>query len=415
MHKIFSFVKVYALVILFVIAWWAFAFNEKPSIGKLEVSSPSSDQMPQLSSIPEKLSYVSRERLQQALAGDTALMSQLIIEWDIDAQLMQAAGYNAQRIPQDDFLQSQRIARAVSQGSHQEQQGIIEVYHPKYIIDDAGTRICLERPFQRFLPQTFAAASILLALIQPEEIVALPRRLREQEQLYPKSLTDRISLDIDRYNSEKLFLKHPEIAFIAHYSHPSTIQALANQGVVLYTMKNLLNLSDIIQEIGCMGYIVNRPLEANLLKLFIKAAIIAIDNHLLSITTNLSQAPRILFLNYHQNFMIPTAKTLSGQLLNRLGDLDLSLKYAMDSEKVENWAIPIDKEHLLNLDPDCLIITAQNPPVLEKELCTDSAFQQLSAVRRKRISFIDEAIQSSPSQYIVLAYFDIIQALEGFR
>ncbi len=41
-----------------------------------------------------------------------------------------------------------------------------------------------------------------------------------------EELTNRIPLNIDRYNSEKLYMANPQVAFVAHYSHPSVLQAL---------------------------------------------------------------------------------------------------------------------------------------------------------------------------------------------
>ena len=267
------------------------------------------------------------------------------------------------------------------------------------------------------MPQTYAAASFLLALAPANEIVALPGRLRGQEHLYPRALTDQIPLDIERYNAEKLFRAHPEIAFVAHFSHPATIETLANQGVILYTMKNPASLQDISHELMHIGNIISRPLEAELLSLFIDAAMLALDNRLQILTKEFDAAdikpPRLLFLNYHQNFSIPTKKTLTGQLLKRIGAWDISLPYSEANEQSHEWMMmPIDKERLINLDPECLVIAAENPQAVEREIRQDIALKQLSAVRNNRLYFVDESIHHSPSQYIVLAYYDIIQALK---
>lgn len=408
MHQIFDSFKVYAFVILFVVGWWVLAFHDEHRNNALPIAIQTTKHPDPLTS--SRLAFVTREKLQQALSGDYALMAQLIIDWEIDAQLMYSTGIDARRLVPDDFLQAQRLAREINAGILSATP--LEIYRPKFVVDDAGKSIPLDRPFKRFLPQTFAAASFLLALTSPDEIVALPRSLRDQVQLYPKALTDSISLDIDRHNAEKIYLKHPDIAFIAHYSHPTTVQALINQDVTLYTMKNLNTLYDIGDELLHLGHIVNRPLQAQMLKIFLDAAIIAIDNQLLLLTnSHKNHSRRILYLTYHQNFTIPTTKTLTGQLLKRLGNSDISLKYSDDTDKSSEWTIPIDKEHILNLDPDGIIIAAENPKALEHELSHDAVFKQILSKKPNCIAFLDEATQNTPTQYIILAYFDIVQSL----
>jgi iron complex transport system substrate-binding protein len=409
---VFSCLQVYGLVIALIASWWCFAFRQNDDAVKnlLEdiLTDATTDQTPPHSSL---LSPINRDLLRKALSGDTSLMIKLMSDWDVDAQIMQADGSKyAKRLPRNDLLRAQILERQLkSRVSDQ----IQEASTVKCINDATGRPISLKNTYSHFLPQTYAAASFLLALARPEEIVALPRRLREQEQLYPKAITDQIPLDCDRYHSEKLFLANPQVAFIAHYSHPATIQALHNQGVQLYMMRDLNTLSDICEELLSIGGVVNHSSEAELLKIFIEAAMLAIDNRVAGLNLNLAsreQPPRVLFLNYYQSYSIPTRRTLTGQLLHRIGLLDASAE-AFSRDNSNEWMIPIDKESILNLNPDYLIISTENGEGLKREIYRDPALNQLTAVRNNRLFFVDEAIQHSPSQYIVLAYHDLIQAL----
>jgi len=381
-------IKTYLLAALFIAGWWGLAFEQKPrAVKTLKTASLiiDKDAITAGRNLLPALSSLSRNTLHQALAGDFTLMAQLIAEWDIDAQLLQEAGYAVQRLSHKDFLQSQLL----------------------YRIEKLAKREKIQHC--QFLPQTYTAASFLLALVRPEEIAALPRHLRDQTQLYPRKLTDKIQLNIDRYHSEKLFQAKPRIALVANYSHPATIQTIENQGIEIYTMSDLATLSDIKEEIMQVGYLVDRSLEAELLKIFIDASMAALDNQMT--TVNHHHSPKILFLNYHRHFTLPTAKTVTRHLLARLKNLDMSLQYAFDDKEAQKWAIPIDKEHILNLNPDCLIIATSNPAALEEEMRSDPAFKTVPAICNNHLFFVDETVQNSPSQYIVLAYFDLIQAL----
>ncbi len=418
MYNLLKALKVYGVLVLFLAGWWTLAFrqNELPTATGATYDAAARDTSLQQTSPSFSLADMPRDTLQKALAGDLTLMARLMAEWDIDAKIMHADGLHAaNRLSPADFLRSQTLHRQLQNSTPQQLIALAETERLPYLVDDSGKPINLSRPFHGFLPQTYAAASFLLALAPVSEIVALPGRLREQEHLYPRTLTDQIPLDIDRYNAEKLFLAHPEVAFVAHYSHPATLEALANQGVILYTMQNPDTLHDITIELMHIGQIINRPLEAELLSLFISAAMLALDNRLLILSRQLDDAgrkpPRLLFLNYHQNFSIPTKKTLTGQLLQRLGAWDISLPYAAANAQSHEWMVSIDKERLLNLNPDWLIVAAENRQTIHREMHQDPALMELAAIRQRHLYFVDESIQHSPSQYIVLAYYDIIQAL----
>lgn len=413
--------KVYGPALAVIIVWWTLAFNSKSYLPQTDVSSldHSFDNSSEAMSTGTPI-IINRDSLKQALAGDFALMTKLIADWDIDAQLLEIKGINnIQRLPNIDFLRAQMLGRAITSPNKNELIHLQDKSDVHEVIDDMNNKISLKTKYTRFLPQTYTAASFLLALIPPSQIVALPNKLREQIDLYPKSMTDLILLDIDRFNSEKLFEEGPEIAFVAHYSHPSTLQALKNQGIQLYMMKDLNTFQAITEELMHIGRLVNRPIEAELMKLFLVAASITLDNKLMLLTQNFSKIqsplPKVLYLNYHHNFSIPSPKTLTGQFLKKIAAWDISLKYGEKHGPYDVWTIPIDKEHIVNLDPDCLIIVTEHPQAVEEQIMQDSALQQIKAVRNRHLYFVSECIQQSPCQYIILAYSDLIDALAGIQ
>ncbi|MBA3815825.1 MAG: ABC transporter substrate-binding protein [Parachlamydiaceae bacterium] len=418
---IFSKFKVYGLALTLIIVWWAIAFSPKSylsqtidiSLEKL-ISTSIEDQ-----NIVAHIN-VDRSSLKQALGGDFALMTRLIADWDIDAQLLEAKGFSdIQRLPHRDFLRTQLLGRAITNPNKNELIRLKSESVIPAVTDDLSNKINLKDKYRRFLPQTYSSASFLLALVPPSQIVALPSRLREKTELYPKALTDLIRLDIDRYNAEKLFEERPEIAFVAHYSHPSTLQALRSQGIQLYMMKELNTLEAINQELMNIGRLVDRPIEAELMQFFLSAASIALDNKLTLMNNHLFKMhkplPTVLYVNYHHNFSIPTAKTLTGHFLRKIATWDISLKYGEDHGLHELWTIPIDKEHIVNLNPDCLIIVAEHPKALEEQMLHDAALQQIKAVKNHQLYFVNECIQQSPCQYIILAYCDLIDALASIK
>lgn len=401
-------IKTYWLPVLLIICWWCAAFHHAT-----KESAPSIATTPPPSHLNvSEVSLIKREHLKEALAGDSDLMMTLIADWDIEAQMLQKLGTgNYARLSAEDFLRSQilgrhlRLTKNLSSGSLHEPSDL-----DRYLRSTES-----HATDRKFLPQTVASASLLLALAETREIIALPEVLRNQSELFPPSITNQIPLSIDRHNSEKLFLLSPTVAFVANYSQPTTIQALKNQGVILHTMGDLCSIVAISKEIVKIGAIINRPQKAELLTLFIEAAMCAIDNQVRLLTQRLEEShqeiPRVLCLNHYQNFSVPSPSSLTGQLLERIALFDITLPYASQKAPGDNWVVPIGQEQIVNLNPDCILIITENKQAIEEEIFTESSLKDVMAVKNKKIFFLDDAIQMSPSQYVVLAYQDLVEAL----
>lgn len=395
--------KAYFIPIAILLLWWGFAFQQNSTKTNLTITRSELATTP--APLLEILSPLKRETLKDALAGNYELMTKLIADWDIDARLLESRGVlQAKRLNRKDYIKAQLIGRQLK-------KDVVKPFQAKTILDDFGKGLDLDKPLTKFLPQTYVAATFLLTLASPEQIVAIPQGLREQTEFFPKKLTDQIPMDIDRYNGEKLFREKPDVAFVANYSHAHTLHALQSQGIHLFTFKHFETIPEIQDALVRTGHIINRSLEADLLNLFIEASLLAIDNRVLAFNEHLSEQgihnPRILYLNYRSQYSLPTARTLTGKLLNRMGVQTL----AHNPEKQMEWFVPIYQEQIYRLDPEYLIVASAYPQKMPAHIKEDKVMSQLTAVKNHRTAFIDDSVQQSPTQYVVLAYYDLFQAI----
>jgi iron complex transport system substrate-binding protein len=369
----------YGGLTLATLGWWFAAFHT--SHQPLEINTAhtgSSD-----SSEFDFLSPLQRDELQKALSGDTHLMSALINAWDIDAQLLEQKGVpSIERLPQGRFLRSQVLGRLFTKGL---------AWNP------SGSAL-------KFLPQTYVSASFLMAFVPSEQIVAIPKGLRKLTQIYSAAFMERIPYDIDRYHTEILFQAHPDIAFVAHYSDPATLQTLQDQGIRLFFLKDVDSLESIQNGIQAVGNAAGVPEKAELLALFIESALLNMDNRLRALRS--TDFPNILYLDYYEKFALPTEKTLKGKLLKRLG-INSFLNTAADA-----WSLPFTREELAAHNPSALIIAASNGSSLKEQVTKDPSLAQVGAIAKGHVYTVDEAIQDSPTQYMVLAYYDLFRIVE---
>lgn len=362
---------VYILVTLAILLWWGWAFHASiPQSKPLPLPAP----YPQTSLSSFPLSRLNREILQKALAGDFALMGRLMAEWDLDAAILAAQDIRVQRFEPNISLQAQALVRKIRKKT---------------------------RTNGKFLPQTYASAGILLAIAHPDQIAALPSGLRAQAQLYPETLTQQIPLDTHRFNSEALFLARPDLAFVsAQYSHPATIANLRNQGIRLHFTGSQESFRDIQKNIHEIGTACGLDEEAEMLSLFLESALMAIDNRLALLSKNAS--PSLVYLSFHTQFTTLQPATVIADLLRRLGVRNL----------LEKGSVVLS-EQLAVLNPDRIIISATNIPELKRGIGQDPAFLSLKALQHGNLYFVDDTVQQTITQHVLLAYYDLAKTLAG--
>jgi iron complex transport system substrate-binding protein len=328
------------------------------------------------------LPSLDRAAIHAALNGNSSQMIALITQWDTEARLLQSQNIpNIKRLSDSNFSKAHLLAQQPACSSH-----------------------------LQFLPQTYLSAAILFALTEPDQIVAIPAGMRSQTSLYPSAVMDCIALDTDRFNSEKLFEARPDIAFVAHYSLPATVEALKNQGIQICELNQINTIEGIIETVKQVGAAIGNPAKGELLALFMEAAFLAIDNHRI-LHWHGRQTPSTLYLNYYTHFSTPTSRSLSGQLMQRMGLNSSHCNPLLTESESALWSIPMDRETIAAIDPDVLIIVSPESNALHQEISTVAPFCNLKAVRQGSALFLDEVTQESPSQYVLLAYFDLSEAI----
>lgn len=402
----------------FILTWWSVAFRKNDSTSNLVTNSndTTSSSVPtlHLHSLFPYLSQLSHDTLKQALSGDINLILQLITDWDIDAQILTAKGsLHIERLDADSLLYAHVIGRLLKELPLEKRLAINRSLRISDIKDDEGHLISVQDSFNRFLPQTFAAASILLAIAETEEILSIPQRMRDIPTLYAQAKLEKISQNLDGFPSEKLFLAKPHLTFITPYSHPPIVDTFRRQGLELFVIKNIDNFQEIKETILKIGHATNHPLEATLLSIFVDASMLAIDNRIKAlhdITKPISNLEKILYLFENQGYSVPTEKCLAGQLIQRMLKSYPSLSCFINKSQNE-WRVPIDMEKIVKINPQLLIISTPYFKTTTQDAGLSFSLKEIEAFQSKAIFYIDEHIQESPTQYIALAYFDLFQAL----
>lgn len=314
-----------------------------------------------------------------------------------------------QRLSTESYFQAHVLGHLLQNSSEEFLRQLNCKINLEWMYDDNEHLLHIEDTFHRFLPQTYIAASFLLAIAHPSEIIALPKGLRQLKQLYSPHMLTRIPADIDRIYSERLYFNKPDLTFVAPYSHPPALEVLRNQNIHLYSIHHVNTIEEIRQALLKVGHASNHILEAQLLAIFLDACFLSIDNRLqaLQAKADLSKASRrLLYLSHRKHYTLPTTKCLTGQLMVRALK-NCSYLCGSIPENQEEWRIPFAQEQIFQSAPDVIIISTHTDPRIN----IDPTLQQTKAFQSRQVFYVDETIQESPTQYIALAYFDLFQAI----
>lgn len=390
----------YLMAIGFIFSWWTLAFSSLQRTDLKEAPSVCCEKTPYpLSPTCPLLPFV-RAQWHRALMGDVQTMMQLLAEWQVEVHILEAQGV----IPHTPtaharFLRAQELAHRLLA----REKGI-DSPAPQYEwqTDDGGAPLTLPTPPRRFLPQTELAAAILLTLCPLEQIVALPSRMRTLP-LFPASKLDTIPYDIDRYNSESLFALRPDVAFIAHYTAPTTVQTLREQEIALFLITRLNSLEEILETICKIGHVVGQPEKAELLTLFVQAGFAALDNRLAAASFPLRQEHHPLYLEAFSTLSAPTKRLLTGQLSSRL-----QLNHVLEEEAGNGWSIPLSGERLQHLASTWIVFSLRDPKKNLPFLHQHALLKETPASLNNKIFAVDEAFQNSPTHFLLLAYYDLV-------
>lgn len=394
----------YLAAIGFIFSWWAVTLSslqraETPAVAPICPTTFFTSSHP----FPHPFPPFVRAKWHRALTGDLRAMMELLAEWQVEAQCLEAQGEMCKDIPpfpQTNFLRAQELARRLLA----REKGM-DIPTPPYQWqeDDGGTPLNSASPPQRFLPQTELAAAILLTLCPFKQIVGLPARMRTLP-LFPPDMLAAVPYDIDRHYSESLVSLKPDVAFIAHYTQPSTLQTLRQQQITPFLITRLNSLEEILDTILKIGHVVGQGEKAELLTLFVQAGLSTLDRRLAA-HAPFPATPQHhpLYLQAFSTLYAPTQRSLAGQLAHRL-----KINQALDEEAGSGWTIPLSKEHIQHLAPTWIVFSLRDPQKNLSPLRLHPLLKGTPAALTNQIFAVEEAFQDSPTHFLLLAYYDLV-------
>lgn len=403
---------VYASVTAAIALWWTIAFRYEgiPESVLQPFNTPSALNSPSFL----QLSRLDREKLILGLSGDIPTIERFLLDWSIDRELLLKNDFPLlETCSQEERLRALSLCRLLQSLSPDEATQLEQSEQWGHIQDDRGVVFDLKQSvYNSYIAQTLTSASFLLSLLPPSQIAAIPKIMRVQKEDFFKEVLKEVPEDADRFHSEGIFKLRPDLAIVASHSHPANLESFKRQSIKIFYLNSPLTLEGISAALIKVGHLCRHPLKAELMAIFMKAALDAIDYRLLFTkhTLKVSRAPKILYLIKFSQFCVPSQTTLTAQLLNRAGVGECTELLA--PQMFEGWSVPIRLEQITHLNPDGIVVCGSETETLLQQLLAEKALWPLPCVAAGNCFPVDETTQSESSHFAVLAYFDICEAIK---
>lgn len=257
-----------------------------------------------------------------------------------------------------------------------------------------GDKVQVASKPMRILPGTAAALDLLVDLVGPERIVAVPFTAPEYANA-PLAEADWERLTtFRRFEGEDLLPLRPDLVVTHAYQRAEAVRVLRQAGVAVVRLPDVERYEDLLAQLETLGALVGEEERAaeRVRELERRRAALAADTSLVGVRA-------LTYLDLGTGGWTSGTGT-TGDLLIRLAGLHNA---ATDAGLAGN--VEIDHERLVMLDPDLLIVRStveddDSVPTAEL-LRANTTLAGLRAVREDRILVLPARLFAAESHYVL--------------
>jgi iron complex transport system substrate-binding protein len=262
------------------------------------------------------------------------------------------------------------------------------------LIDQAGQRMVIERPFRRIISLYAAHTENLFDLGLNAEIIGVSRADR-----YPAAVDQRPRFS-PRDDPERFLAARPDLVLIRPMiarTHAGLVERLAASGIAVISMQPG-TLQDMYRYWEALGALTGRRERAQAMRRQFEAEL----ERITALTRHVAVRPRVYFESIHDKFKTFSPDAMPIMAVQAAGGVNV----AEDAEPVRATNIAAyGKERLLAKGDQIDVYLAQrgpmNHPTLE-QIVGEPGFGLIRAVRQARVHIVDETVVARPTRRLVI-------------
>jgi iron complex transport system substrate-binding protein len=279
---------------------------------------------------------------------------------------------------------------------------VVGTRFPRELRDAAGETLVIASRPKRIVSQALGTDEILLAICEPERIVALSSLAEDGNYSNVVEEARRIAGRTTQ-GAEQILRLEPDLIFVASYSRAETVQLLKASHAPVFRFANFNSIMDIKENIRTVGKAVGNESEAD--------ALIQKLDESLAAARRLVPPNKTPFriMSFGQGGFTAGANTTFDEMVRAAGATNVSAENGIDG------ITKISVEKIIDWQPDFIIVGANQGEfdTVRHKLLADPVIAASRAGLAGRIIVIDNRHFLTVSQYVVHGVEDLAKGMYG--
>jgi iron complex transport system substrate-binding protein len=275
---------------------------------------------------------------------------------------------------------------------------------PRLMDDTHGKRLVISRPPQRIVSQTLGTDEILLAICDPQRIVALSPLADDATY---SNVTAQARGIVGRANAgaEQILHFHPDLVFVASYSKAELVALLTMAQAPVWRFTDFDHLDDIKMNIRLIGYLIGEDHHAETL-------VQSMEHTIAQVRARIPRdAPPVRVMLYDLSGYTGGTHTTFDDMVRVVGATNVAAVHGIKGFR------KISREQLLQWNPDVIITSADLGVAAETrhQLLQDPAIAVTRAGQQQRVIVLQSSFFLTVTHHIVRGIEQLAHELYRLR
>ena len=271
------------------------------------------------------------------------------------------------------------------------------------VTDDTGLTLQFTEKPKRIVSYSISTDEILLALVEPQRIIALSRLVDDPGVSSVVKEAKQIPNRVQGNSMEGVLAFKPDLVIIPDFHPPEMLQSARELGLKVYIYKTPSDIKRVKRSIRQIAALTGEKDKGEAIIAKMEARIKQVQQRLANIPA--SQRKRVIQLRSEGAFYAPDNSF--GDVCRHAGvsDATLELKYPS--------AMEITQEKVVELNPDIIFVPdwdydgKHNPDGEKRKILNNPSYRGLKAVQQGKVYTISGALVLTVSQYIADAVEEV--------
>lgn len=265
---------------------------------------------------------------------------------------------------------------------------------PLTVTDEAGNKNTIQKQPQHIVSVTEGTDEILAGLIPKSELAMVTNFSSDPQYSNVTNFVKGIP-QIQDANAETIIAAKPDLVLLASYTNQGIVNQIKQAGIPVYEFTDFTSISSIEKNIKVVGQLLGEGKKSNQL-------VHSMESKINTISNAVKDKKKLQVLDYSSYGYAAGDNTTVNQMIEMAGGINAA-------KGLNGWQ-KISEEEIVKLNPD-VIIVAESDKGFEKKVLSNSALQNVNAVKNKQVFAINGADLSSVSQYIINGVSDVAHVL----